>query len=143
MLYWIINSRKSRMEIFEKKIKVAANHLDELNHVNNVVYVQWVNEIAAEHWNAVTTPDIERLYFWVLINHEIQYKGQAFSGDEVLVKTYFSDTSELKSNRIVEFYREGKLITKSKTTWCLMDRGTNRVCRIAEPVSEIILKYLQ
>ena len=131
------------MKIFEKKLQVTPNHLDELNHVNNVIYVQWVNDIAAEHWKSVSNTTVERLYYWVLIKHEIQYKGQAFLGDEVIIKTYFSDTTELKSNRIVEFFREGKLITQSKTTWCLMDRGTNRVCRIAGEVNEIIQKYIQ
>jgi len=128
----------TNLKTYTKQIKVESRHIDELHHVNNIVYVQWVNEIAAEHWNAVTTPEIEEKYFWVLVNHSIQYKGQSFLGDIVEVRTRFSDTSTAKSDRIVAFYCQGKLIGRSVTTWCLMDKALKKMVRIAPEVMEII-----
>ena len=35
--------------MYEKQIKVTEDHIDQNNHVNNVQYVHWVEEVAA--WN--------------------------------------------------------------------------------------------
>jgi acyl-CoA thioester hydrolase len=125
--------------IFNKTIQVSKAHLDDLNHVNNTVYVTWVQDVANAHWKSCSNDDINDAYFWVLIDHHIAYKGQAFLGDHITVSTYFSETNKLKSQRIVEFYKNDRLIVKSTTTWCLMDRKTDKLARIPDQLLEIIL----
>jgi len=34
-------------------VKVTEKDIDGLNHVNNVVYLQWVNDISERHWNKI------------------------------------------------------------------------------------------
>ena len=61
------------MQIFEQTIKVAANEIDSLNHVNNVVYVQWVQNIAELHWNKESSEEQKTNYYWVMVEHLIKY----------------------------------------------------------------------
>ena len=59
------------MQTHEKLITVTLDDLDQLHHVNNVRYVQWVQDIAEEHWLLKTSAEITDAYFWVLLKHSI------------------------------------------------------------------------
>jgi len=127
------------MKTLEKLITVTQEDLDELNHVNNVRYVHWVNEIAIEHWNLKTNEQILNTYFWVMLNHQIQYKGQAFLNDILILKTYVTKAEGVTSTRRVEIYNKnsGKLLTTSETNWCFMSKENNRPTRIPKEIIEL------
>lgn len=124
------------MEIYETQITVSKNDLDELNHVNNVRYVQWVNDAAKMHWLQNTTEAITKNYYWVVLNHHIEYKSSAFLNDVITLKTYVSKSEGVRSTRIVEMYnsKTNRLLIKSETNWCLMDAKTNRPTRITDEI---------
>ena len=75
-------------EIYEHAILVTAGHLDELNHVNNVTYLQWVQDVAKAHWNLRAPEELKKEYIWVVINHFLEYKKPAFLGEELAVKNF-------------------------------------------------------
>ena len=56
---------------------VCEEHLDEMNHVNNVQYLQWVQDVAEEHWLKKTSDEIRAEYYWIMLSHFIQYKAEA------------------------------------------------------------------
>ena len=120
------------METYDKLITVTEKDLDGLNHVNNVRYVQWVQDVAEEHWNSKATHSILDTYYWVMLNHHIQYKGQAFLNDVLLLKTYVTKSEGVISTRIVEIYNNetDKLLTTSETNWCFISKANNRPTRI-------------
>ena len=66
------------MRIFESIITVTEKDLDELNHVNNIRYVEWVQEIAKQHWLKKASQDTLENFFWVMTNHCIEYKNEAY-----------------------------------------------------------------
>ena len=76
------------MKVYSQIISVQQKHLDELNHVNNVTYVQWIQDIAKAHWLAATNKTLQENYKWVVRKHEITYHQQAFLNDEILIETY-------------------------------------------------------
>lgn len=127
------------MQVYQKKITVIKDHLDELNHVNNVRYVQWVQDIAKEHWLQNVTKDILNSYFWVLINHNISYQGPALLGDSIVLKTYILKSEGVSSIRKVEMYNEttSKQIISSETTWCFMNAKTKRPTRIIPEIANL------
>ena len=129
-----INKVNKKGASYQYKLTVLEEHIDALNHVNNVVYVQWVNDIAEKHWSILTNEAINKKYFWVLLKHEIDYLGQAVLGDELTIKTQVGKTSGVKSIRYVEIYKEDKLIIKSQTTWCLIDASTLKPSRIQKDI---------
>jgi len=127
------------MQVFEKKITVQRDDLDELDHVNNVRYLQWVQDIAKAHWQQNVNKDILDKFFWVVISHYIEYKGAALLNDEILLKTYVTRSEGVTSTRIVEMYRasDDKLLVKASTNWCLMDMQTKRPTRITPEIVKL------
>ena len=83
------------MQTFEKIITVSEEDLDQLYHVNNVRYVQWVQDIAEAHWLQNVTKDILDNYFWVLISHHIEYKSEATLGDQLKIKPLYQNLKGL------------------------------------------------
>jgi len=126
-------------DIYSIKRVVLKEEIDELNHVNNIVYFKWIQDIAYKHWNVLTKNNPQTDYVWYTIRHEIDYLKQAVLGDEVTVKTWVGETKGVKSIRHVEIYRDDKLLTKSQTTYCLLNTKTKRPTRITDAVLKILL----
>lgn len=118
--------------IFEKKIQVTEEHIDGNNHVNNVQYVKWVEEIAGEHWDSVkytlNFPDD----IWMLLDHHIKYKKQVYLGDVITVKTYPKSPEGIRQPRKVEFYCNDTLVVDSLTLWVFIDNETQKIKRLDE-----------
>ena len=125
------------MQKFQKEIVVTKADLDQLQHVNNVRYVQWVQDVAEAHWLQNASKDILKKYYWVLVNHTIEYKGQAFLDDNILIKTFVESSEGVSSIRKVEMYNQTseKLIISSTAKWCLIDAKTNKPTRITKEIA--------
>ena len=126
------------MKTLEQEITVSVDDLDELNHVNNVVYVDWVQDIAKNHWYSLVSNEIKKNYYWVLLEHQIKYLSPAFLNDRIRLKTYIEKTEGVKSNRVVEIYNlnSNKLLVNSITTWCLVNAKTNKPNRITNEIRQ-------
>ena len=122
------------MSVFETNYTVVTSNIDELNHVNNVVYLQWIQDIANLHWNELKQGVDTAAYVWVVIRHEIDYLNQALLGDTLLAKTWVGKTAGLKSIRHVEFYRNDKLLVKAQTTFCLLHAKSFKPMRITDEI---------
>ena len=127
------------MQVYQKEVIVKAHDLDQLNHVNNVRYVQWIQDIAEAHWLRGASKEILDTCYWVLIKHTINYKGQAFLGDTISIKTYVSKSEGVTSTRHVKMLNisTNTTIIESETTWCLMDTKTNRPKRITPEIKAL------
>lgn len=124
---------------FNYKILVKQSDIDDLNHVNNAVYVQWMDEVARAHWNFLTKNADVSEFIWVVNKHEIEYKNQAVLGDEITAKTYVGDTKGVTSIRHIEFYKANVLLVKSKTTWVLLNAKSFKPTRIRENITNLLL----
>ena len=125
------------MTNYNYSIIVKKEHLDILNHVNNVVYIQWAQDIAQKHWDLAITDDIKQNYFWVLLNHTIDYKKPAVLNDEIEIKTFILKSGGVKSKRCVEFYLKSSqiLLARSETTWCLFNTKSQKPHRITDTIT--------
>ncbi len=127
------------MNAYKKKYIVTLNEIDEYNHVNNVMYVQWMQEVSNDHWllliKDVPKPD----YVWFVIRHEVDYKKQGVLGDEITVRTWVGETEGIKSIRHFEMHRGEVLLVKSQTTFCLLDAKTLKPKRITKEVTNLLL----
>ncbi|QDO95363.1 acyl-CoA thioesterase [Formosa sediminum] len=129
------------MKTFELHVTVTKNDLDELNHVNNVRYVQWIQDVAKGHWQKAATPNMQEQYIWVVIEHHIFYKGEVLLGDELRLKTFIKKSAGVKSIRVVELYhnKTEKLLLHAETHWCLIHTQTKRPTRIPQDVKDIFI----
>ncbi len=129
------------MKTFETNIVVTAHDLDDLNHVNNVRYVQWVNDIAKQNWEQIATPTIKSEYFWVMLSNHIDYKQAAYLGDNLLIKTYVTKSEGVTSIRIVDIYNKktDALLATSITNWCLISKKTQKPARITPEIRNLFI----
>jgi len=125
---------------YQHSFKVNRNDIDALNHVNNIVYLKWAQEISGIHWNSLATKEINEKYVWVVLRHEIDYVNQGFVNDTITIYTWIDENEGVKSNRIVHIYCEDKLLAKSKTTWCLLDAKTLKPKRVGTDILELFTK---
>ena len=122
------------MSVFQTTYTVIASDIDELNHVNNVVYLRWIQNIANLHWTQLKQDLDTSAFVWVVLRHEIDYVGQALLGDSIEAKTWVGKTGGIRSIRHVEFYKNNKLIVKAKTTFCLVNAKTFKPTRITDQI---------
>jgi acyl-CoA thioester hydrolase len=111
--------------------------IDELGHVNNAVWVRWIQEMATTHWNAVAPPDHRAAYIWVVIRHEIDYLGNVGPGEGVTGRTWIDSAPRgARFDRNVDFAdASGKILVRAKTTWALIDRASGRLVRVREEIA--------
>ena len=104
------------MDFFEKTIVVGPNDLDDLNHVNNIRYIEWIQDISKDHWESRASEKIKNEVVWVVRSHHVEYKNEARLGDKLLIKTFIADTRGPISVRAVEMYRQDEdiLLVKSR-----------------------------
>ncbi|MDC1080981.1 thioesterase family protein [Flavobacteriaceae bacterium] len=124
------------MKPFQQTIRVTKAHLDELQHVNNVQYLQWVQDIAGAHWQSLIAGKTEAFGLWVVRSHHIEYKRQAKLGDNLRAVTHVELTKGFLSERIVRFYLEDTttLVAQCSTQWCYLDPTTQKLQRIPEDI---------
>lgn len=122
--------------VFEYRIKVMQEHIDELEHVNNVVYVQFMQDVADKHWHSIDLNDLEKEVVWVVRRHEIDYLHPAVLGDELLIRTWTGEHGTVTWDRHYEIIRpaDQKKIIMAKSVWVLLDKNTGRPRRIEEPI---------
>ena len=112
-------------------------HIDELGHVNNAVWADWIQQIATAHWSAVASPAHQAAYIWVVTRHEIDYRGNIALGESVTAETFIpSAPSGARFDRRVDFSdAAGKVIVSAQTTWALLDKASGRLQRVREAVA--------
>lgn len=126
--------------IFSDSFQVTKEHTDDLQHVNNIVYLQWIQDISEQHWNTTATPEMREAFVWMVLQHKIDYKHQAFAGDEVTVYTWVAKNEGVKSIRKVQIYKGDTLLVASETLWCLLDKQSLRPKRISEAITKLFMK---
>ncbi len=122
------------MNHFKTEISVSKTAIDTLKHVNNVVYLQWVQDVAEQHWIASTDAALREKLVWVVVNHFIEYKAPAFEKDVLILKTWIEKYSGVTSERHTEIIRkeDDKVLVKAKTLWCLLDKDSGKPMRITD-----------
>lgn len=117
---------------FEHPFAVAAADIDDLGHVNNVVYLRWVQDVAAAHWESATTPSERAEIGWVVLRHEIDYRHPAKLGDELIARTWVGRPTAATFERHTEIVRaaDQRLLARARSLWCPVNPATGRLRRI-------------
>ena len=121
---------------FEMTVPVLPDDIDEQNHVNNAVYLRWVQDVATAHWRAIASPEAQAAIGWVVLRHEIDYKTPATLDDEIVLRTWVGKATRLTFERFTEIRRknDGQLLSEARTLWCPINAKTGRPMRVSEEV---------
>ena len=122
--------------IFDVKLNVADDAIDILGHVNNVVYVKWMQDVATAHIEALglgVTRFLELKHAMVAVEHQMQYRKASFAGDELILRTWLSDLNAMYSFRQYAFYRpaDQQLIFLGHTKWACVEIASGRPKRMS------------
>lgn len=125
------------MPDFTMSITPAAGDIDELGHVNNAVWVRWVQDVATTHWSVAARPEDVAAFIWVVIRHEIDYLGNIGPDETVTARTWISDPPKgARFDRNIEFSNAaGKIVVRAKTTWAMIDKATGRIARVRDEIA--------
>jgi acyl-CoA thioester hydrolase len=120
------------IETYDYNVRVTEKDIDMMQHVNNVVYLRYVQDAAAAHWYAVVPEDLAKQVTWVARRHEIDYIRPAYDGEELVVQTWVGEKTAATWERFTEIYRKSdrQLLTRAKSVWVLLNANTKRPRRI-------------
>jgi len=128
---------------YTKNFKIPGSAIDENGHVNNVVYVQWMQDIAVEHYASIGGVEAQGPNAtWVVREHRVEYLLPAFAGEEVEIKTWIENIRRVRSLRKYEFVRraDGKVLVRGETDWVFVDVKTGSPRAIPAEVEKVFLK---
>ena len=126
--------------IYTRTYMIPAKAIDENGHVNNVAYVQWMQDIAVEHYASIGGIEAQgKDATWVVREHKIEYLLPAFAGEEIEIKTWVENIRRVRSLRKYEFARksDGKVLVRGETDWVFVDVKSGRPIPIPEEVSKV------
>ena len=127
--------------VYTRSFTIPADAIDVNGHVNNVTYVQWMQDIAVEHYEAIggIDPMREAGAIWVVREHWIEYLLPAFAGEEIEIRTWVENVRRVRSLRKYEFVRksDGKTLVRGETDWVFVDAATGTPRAIPEEVARV------
>ncbi|MFL6765805.1 MAG: acyl-CoA thioesterase [Sphingomicrobium sp.] len=128
--------------VFELNFTAGPEHIDELGHVNNAVWVQWIQQVAVAHWDSVADAAHKDCYYWVVVRHEIDYLRAALEGERVTARTWVGEAPRgARFDRHVEFTAaDGKVCVRSRTDWAIIDKALGRPIRVP---AEVVAPFME
>jgi acyl-CoA thioester hydrolase len=126
--------------IYAKTFTIPKSAIDENGHVNNVAYVQWMQDIAVEHYESIGGVAAQGAdATWVVHEHKIEYLTPAYAGEEIEVHTWIADVRRVRSTRKYEFVRkaDGKVLVRGETDWVFVDSKSGRPMAIPDEVAKV------
>lgn len=132
--------------VYSKTMRIPRDAIDGNGHVNNVVYVQWMQDIAVEHYASIGGVEAQGPgATWVVREHKVEYLVPAFEGEEIEVRTWVDDIRRVRSLRKYEFVRrsDAKVLVKGETDWVFVDVKTGRPQAVPQEVVETFVSGKQ
>ncbi|MCF8878208.1 acyl-CoA thioesterase [Hyphobacterium sp. SN044] len=129
---------KSYETAFRTRRIAQPDDIDFMGHVNNLVYLRWAAEVAGEHWMTVASDEMQAKGLWVVLRHEIDYRGELVEGDEVEVSTWLGEAKGARYGRHIDIRKPGaaKPSASVHTVWGYIDTATRRPKRVPPEVFE-------
>ena len=127
--------------VFELTFIAGPEHIDELGHVNNAVWVQWIQQVAVAHWDAIADPAHKDAFYWVVVRHEIDYLRAAREGDRITARTWVGEAPKgARFDRHMEFIGpDEKPCVRARTDWAIIDKTLGRPIRVP---SEVVAPFV-
>jgi acyl-CoA thioester hydrolase len=120
--------------MYAHRITVAPGDIDHMGHVNNAVYLRWVQEAVMRYWEAVAPSDAIAQHLWVALKHEISYFRPTFLDDGVVAEVIAERVQGARSFFSTVFRRGEDVLAEVRSSWCCLDAATRRPARLARDV---------
>jgi acyl-CoA thioester hydrolase len=128
--------------VYQYNLTVTAEAVDRNRHVNNIVYLQWMQDAAIQHYAAAGCAELTRSIgaSWVVRRHQIEYLSPAFSGDAIQVRTWVVDYRKVRSLRRYRMIRarDQAVLAQGETDWVFVDASTGKPRAIPREIAEAL-----
>ncbi len=124
---------------YHHPIGIVAADIDHMGHVNNSVYLKWVQEAVIRYWESLAPPEAVARHLWVALSHEINYRRPAFLDDLVVADVIADKVEGARAFFTTVIKRGEEVVAEVRSSWCCLDAVTRRPARLAR---EIAAKFL-
>lgn len=128
--------RSSKLTMFRHPVAIAPSDIDHMGHVNNSVYLRWVQEAVVDYWESVAPADAVARHLWVALKHEITYLRPTFLDDVVVAEVFAEKVQGARAMFSTVVRRGEEVLAQVKSSWCCLDAVTQRPARLARNVVE-------
>jgi acyl-CoA thioester hydrolase len=120
--------------MYRHDIGIIPADIDFMGHVNNSVYLRWVQEAVVRYWETVAPAEAVAAHLWVALKHEITYRKPAFLDDVVVADVIAEQVQGARAFFNTVIRRGEEVVAEVKSTWCCLDSVTKRPARLARDV---------
>jgi acyl-CoA thioester hydrolase len=128
--------------VFRHPITIETADIDHMGHVNNAVYLRWVQDAVIRYWEAVAPADAVAQHLWVALRHEISYRRPAFLHDGVVAEVIAERMQGARTFFTTVIKRGEEVLADIESSWCCLDAATLRPARLAREVAQRFLPDL-
>jgi acyl-CoA thioester hydrolase len=115
-------------------LAIEAGDIDFMGHVNNSVYLKWVQEAVIAYWQRLAPAEAVAQHLWVAIRHEITYRRPAFLDDAIAASVIAEGVQGARAFFSTLITRGEEVLAEVKSSWCCLDAATLRPARLARDV---------
>ena len=119
---------------YHHKIGILPADIDHMGHVNNSVYLKWVQEAVVRYWETIAPPEAVARHLWVALSHEIKYRRPAFLDDLVVADVIAEKVEGARAAFTTLIMRGEDVIAEVKSSWCCLDAVSKRPARLARDI---------
>ena len=127
------------MPMFRHPVAIEPADIDHMGHVNNAVYLKWVQEAVVDYWRSVAPPEAVASHLWVALKHEISYLRPTFLQDNVVAEVIAEKVEGARAYFTTVMRRGQEVLSEVKSCWCCLDAASLRPARLAR---EIVGRFL-
>jgi acyl-CoA thioester hydrolase len=127
------------MSAFCHPVAIKPADIDHMGHVNNSVYLRWVQDAVVDYWQSVAPADAVASHLWVALKHEISYLKPTFLQDAVVAEVIAEKVQGARAYFTTIVRRGQDVLSEVKSTWCCLDAATQRPARLAR---DVIARFL-
>lgn len=120
-------------------LSIDSEHIDHMGHVNNAVYLTWVQEAVVKHWERFAPEAAQARYLWIALKHEITYRKAAFLEDQLTAQVFLQRVKGVRAFYRTLIKRGEEVLAEVESTWCSVDAASHRPVRIARDVARHFL----
>ena len=125
--------------MFRYAVAIAPSDIDHMGHVNNSVYLKWVQDAVVDYWRSVAPPEAIASHLWVALKHEISYLQPTFLQDAVVAEVIAEKVEGARAYFTTVVRRGHDVLSEVKSTWCCLDAGSLRPVRLARDIVGLFL----
>jgi acyl-CoA thioester hydrolase len=120
--------------MYRHSIGIEPGDIDHMGHVNNSVYLKWVQEAVVRYWEKVAPSEAVAQHLWVALKHEIEFRRPTFLEDKVVADVIAEQVQGARAFFTTVIRRGEEVLAEVKSIWCCLDATSHRPARLAKDV---------